>query len=243
MLEAKNICKQYNGTRVLCDVSLTVETNKITALIGPNGSGKSTLLRVLTFLDLPDEGTISVDNELYSFPSGRERYKNLWPDLTMVFQQLFLWPHLTLRENISLPVRKRKVRDCAERLKRLIDIFDMSDFADRYPNETSLGQRQRAALARAIILSPRYLLLDEITSALDVEQTTAVLNHLQTLKEEGTGILLVTHLLGFARRAADQIVFLDKGQVLETGGPELIDAPTQERVKRFLDMYKAGADT
>lgn len=242
MLEAKNICKQYNGVKVLSDVSLTIETNKITALIGPNGSGKSTLLRALTFLDLPDEGTISVDGRLYSFPSGREQIKGLWPGLTMVFQQLFLWPHLTLRENISLPARKRKVPDYLERLQRLIDIFDMSNFIDRYPNETSLGQRQRAALARAVILGPRYILLDEITSALDIEQTTAVLNHLQMLKEEGVGILLVTHLLGFARRAADKIVFLDKGKILETGGPELIDAPTQERARRFLDMYKASTN-
>jgi ABC-type polar amino acid transport system ATPase subunit len=242
MLEAKNLWKQFNGVKVLCDVSLTVETNKIVALIGPNGAGKSTLLRALAFLDLPDEGTISVDGRSYSFPSDRERYNNLWPDLTMVFQQLFLWPHLTLRENISLPAKKRKILDYAKRLQNLINIFDMADFVDRYPNETSLGQRQRAALARAVIINPRYLLLDEITSALDVEQATAVLTHLQTLKGEGMGILLVTHLLGFARRAANQIIFLDKGQVLETGSPDLIIAPTKERIKRFLDMYKISSE-
>ena len=245
MLLAQNVNKKFNGIEVLHSVDVEVEPKKITVLIGPNGSGKSTLLRALSLLDPPSEGIIEIDKIRYSFPAEKrdQRAIFIWPKVTMVFQQLFLWPHLTLKENITLPARKGKVDNFDTKLHELIDAFNMAHFIDRYPNETSLGQRQRAALARAIILNPSYLLLDEITSALDVEQTTSVLSYLQGLKENGMGILLVTHLMGFARRAADKIVFLDKGKVLETSGPELIDFPTQERVRKFLAMYKSNTGT
>lgn len=244
MLIGEGIKKTFAGEEVLHGVNLAVEPGNITVLIGPNGGGKSTLLKALSLLEPPDEGTIRIDEEHeYRFPLGPDR-KILppWPRVTAVFQQLFLWPHLTLRQNITLPARKRRKLDRGEALAKLIKLFDMSHFIDRYPNQTSLGQRQRAALARALILNPSYLILDEITSALDVEQIRTILTHLRALRDEGVGILVVTHLPGFARRVADRVVFLDEGRVIEEGGPELIDAPRNERVRRFLSMYKSDAD-
>ena len=116
----------------------------------------------------------------------------------------------------------------------------MKDFIDRYPNQVSIGQRQRAALARALILNPSYVLLDEITSSLDVEQVSAILLYLQVLRDRGIGILIITHLINFARRAADSIVFLDEGRVIEKNGPALLDNPTEDRVKRFLSGVESA---
>lgn len=241
MLIGKGIRKSYGGSEVLRGVDITVEPGKITALIGPSGGGKTTLLRSLALLDAPDSGTIVMDDTSYEFPlHQRQKITPPWPRITVVFQQLFLWPHLTLRQNIELPLRKRKAAEGNGHLEKLIETFDMSHFINRYPNEASIGQRQRVALARALVLDPAYVLLDEITSSLDVEQVSAILSHLQALRDRGIGVLIITHLIGFARRAADRIVFLDEGEVVEGGGPELLDSPGQERVKRFLSVIQSA---
>jgi ABC-type methionine transport system ATPase subunit len=125
-------------------------------------------------------------------------------------------------------------------VRELIDLFDMKEFIDRYPNETSLGQRQRAAIARALILDPSYVLLDEITSALDVGQIHAILKMLQMLRDKGIGILLVTHLIDFARKAANQVVFLDSGRVLEAGGRDVLMSPQSERLRRLLSVIESA---
>lgn len=152
-----------------------------------------------------------------------------------MFQQLFLWPHLTLRENILLPARNIG-GDIDARVEELIDLFAMHDFIDRYPSEASGGQKQRTALARALILNPTYLLLDEITSALDVEQISRILSCLQQLKERGIGIFIITHLINFARKAADQILFIDKGEIQAHGGPEIMTTPNNARLSEFLSL-------
>ena len=238
MLSARNVSKKFDGVKALDNISIDVVPRSIGVLIGPNGSGKSTLLRALSLLDPPSEGTIDVDDLLFSFPSEKKQNTQFfWPRVTVVFQQLFLWPHLSLKENIALPARKAYIPDWEERLDELIHEFGLEHFIDRYPNETSLGQRQRVALARAVLLNPSYLLLDEITSALDIEQSSSVLSYLQKLRENGMGILLITHLIGFARRAADTVTFLDKGQILESGGPELLELSKHERIRKFLDLH------
>ena len=238
MLAARNLIKKYHGKEVLKDIDIRVEPGKITSLIGPSGSGKTTLLRVLSMLELPDAGTITFNEDEYTFPMSAENIIPPWPRISVVFQQLFLWPHLTLRQNILLPLGGIKK---SKHLDELIDFFQMKEFIDRYPNQASLGQRQRVALVRALVLNPEYLLLDEITSSLDVEQVSAVLNYLQELKTKNVGILLVTHLLGFAKRASDQVVFLDGGNVLESGSSKILEKPEHARVKKFISIVKSAS--
>ena len=237
MLIGKKITKKYHGTEILKGVDVEIEPGKITSLIGPSGGGKTTLLRVLLMLDLPESGSITLDGEKYNFPLKINNITPPWPRVSVVFQQLFLWPHLTLRENILLPLRGSVDK---KHITELIEILQMKEFIDRYPNQVSLGQRQRVALARALALNPEYLLLDEITSALDIEQVNIILNHLQTLRNKGVGILIVTHLLNFAQRASDNIIFLDEGKVIETGGKEILEKPKHERIKKFLSIIKAA---
>ncbi len=241
MLTGTKLRKSFGAAQALRVDRVVVEPGRITALIGPSGIGKTTLLRALALLDPPDEGAVEVDGACYAFPRPEdEPLTPPWPRVTLVFQQLFLWPHLTLRQNITLPAVLRDKKEPGPLLDELIDLFEMGAFIDRYPNQTSLGQRQRAALARALVLRPSYVLLDEITSALDVEQVSAILGHLQTLRRRGIGILLVTHLLGFARRAADHVLFLEGGEVVEAGGPEVLTAPKHARIRDFLSLIESA---
>lgn len=237
MLQVKQVTKSYGGTRVLKGIDLAVEPGKISVLIGPSGSGKTTLLKILAMLETPDSGSVSVDGSTYNFPLEKKALiKAPWPKVTVVFQQLFLWPHLTLLQNMTLPLYARGEDDDSPRVQELIELFDMKDFIYRYPNEASLGQRQRAALVRALLLEPEYILLDEITSSLDVEQTAIILSKLKELREKGIGVLTITHLLHFAREAADKVVFMDGGEVLEEGGPGLLVNPSHERIRKFVSV-------
>jgi len=247
MLIGQNIRKGYGGLEILHGIDLSLAPKQITAILGPSGGGKSTLLRALSILDAPDSGSVEVDGVKYSFPSTRKNgIQPPWPTLTVVFQQLFLWPHLTLRRNITLPLDKLRAKangaaaEANEEVDALLDLFELSEQADRYPNEVSLGQRQRAAFIRAVVLHPKYLLLDEITSALDVEHVSKILEHLKLLRDQETGILLVTHLIGFAKSAADQIIFMENGRVVETGDNSLLKATKNERLKKFLSLVETA---
>lgn len=235
MLEARNISKAFGERAILDDVSLKIAPGTITAVIGPSGTGKTTFLRSLALIDPPDKGMIAVDGKQYVFPWTTDQpLTPPYPDLTVVFQQLFLWPHLTIRQNIMLATENRKGIDAARDLAELNELLGMEAFLDRYPNEVSIGQRQRAALARAVILRPKYMMCDEITSALDIEQVGVILGHLAKLKERGIGMMLITHQINFARRSADNIVFIDAGKIVAQGGPEIIDNPPHPRLAQFL---------
>jgi glutamine transport system ATP-binding protein len=236
MISARNIHKSFEGRKILDGIDMDIEPGKITCLIGPSGSGKTTLLRALGLLEYPEQGDILIDAKKYHFPLPKDKpeiKKGPWPKVTVVFQSLFLWPHMTLRENIALPAlnKKRSINNLDKKIDKLVAAFDMA----------SLGQRQRVALARALILEPQYVLLDEITSSLDVEQIEKILNYLQMLRAEGMGVFLITHLLGFARRAADKIVFVDGGKIQEQGGPEILENPQSPRLKQFLATVEAAS--
>jgi ABC-type polar amino acid transport system ATPase subunit len=240
MLRGTNIEKSFGLTHALAGVDVEVCPGRISILIGPSGGGKTTLIRTLSLLDPPTSGRVQIDDMSYEFPlaAGR-RIKNPWPLLTVVFQQQFLWPHLTLRENLELPLTKHDPKHIKDTIDDLASFFRMEAFIDRYPNQVSLGQRQRASLARALALRPAYILLDEITAALDVEQTANVMRYLLRLRDKGIGILVVTHFLAFARGLVEQhrgdtVYFLEAGRIVDKGGAEFFDQNRNNRVGKFL---------
>lgn len=242
MLTARKLYKSYDGkTAILDRVDAEVAPGTITALLGSNGCGKSTLLRAMALIEPIDRGTVTVDQTTYdaSEDAGRAEHSP-WPTVTVVFQQLFLWPHLRVRENLTLAQSQRDAV-AAARFNDLVRRFHIEKLVDRYPNELSLGQRQRVALARALAVGPRYLLLDEVTSALDIEHVTSLLAYLKTLRDEGLGILLVTHLIGFAREAADRVLFMSAGKVAEEGDAGILSAPRTPELARFLSVIDAEA--
>jgi ABC-type polar amino acid transport system ATPase subunit len=242
MITGQNIVKKFEGRTILNGVDLTIDQGKITCLIGPSGSGKTTLLRALSLLEYPDSGSVIIEGKSYNFPRPLEQKPvNPWPEVTVVFQSLFLWPHMTLRRNVMLPAKRAGLPDVHKRMEELIDFFEMGSFIDRYPNEASRGQQQRVALARALMLKPRYIFLDEITSALDVEQVAKVLEYLQKLRDNGIGIFLITHLLGFAKRAADQVLFLNNGVIEEAGTSDILVNPKSDRLRHFVQLIESAS--
>lgn len=235
MITGTNLHKSFGSRKILDGVSASIAPGHITALLGPSGSGKTTLLRALALVEPPDSGNISINGTSFDFPRTQPLTPP-WPVVTVVFQELFLWPHLTLRENILLPARNVGYVNLEEALSDVVELLDMKSFINSYPNEASLGQRQRVAIARAIMLKPLYILMDEITSALDIEQVHNILSLLPKLKERGIGILLITHHINFARKAADQILFLDNGKIAESGAPEILQRPQSTRLQQFLSI-------
>jgi ABC-type polar amino acid transport system ATPase subunit len=234
MLIGNGISKKYNSNVALNETDINVPDGKIIVIIGPSGAGKSTLLKLLSLAEESDSGNISLGDKKYVFPLSKNKKINYpYPNISLVFQQLFLWPHLTLRENIVLSIKKNKEFP-TKKLNDLLDFLDMASFTDRYPNEVSLGQRQRAALVRSLIMNPKILLLDEITSALDVEQIKNICLILKSLKSQGVGIVIVTHLLNLAMEIGDRIMFMNKGKICEQGDKSILKNPRSHELKKFL---------
>jgi ABC-type polar amino acid transport system ATPase subunit len=244
MLIAKKISKKFGDNVVLKNISLNVEPGTITSIIGPSGSGKTTLLRTLGMLELSDGGSIAIDSEKYSFPAESISGREPWPNITMVFQQLFIWPNLTIRENILLPLGEKISIEKQKKFDEMVKLFQMKEFLDRYPNEVSLGQKQRAAIVRALMLDPKYLLLDEITASLDVEQAAAILSHLTQIKEQGVGIVMVAHDIDFALSIADKVVFIDNGTIIKEGKSyEFLMEKENKRITKFIqDAFLGSPD-
>jgi ABC-type polar amino acid transport system ATPase subunit len=235
MLLVKNINKKIDGRNILKDVSFSLESGEIISIIGPSGSGKTTFLRAISLIDFPDSGSLKIGENKYEFPVKKtENIKYPYPELTVVFQQFFIWPHLTIRENITLALRGNIDK---KHFDEVVKLFQMNEFLDRYPNEVSLGQRQRAALARALMLKPKYLLLDEVTSALDIEQSHLILGHLREIAEKGVGIIFVSHAIHLASKISDKIIFIDDGKIIEEGTSEILSNPKTDRLKKFISIF------
>ena len=259
VLEVNNIEKHFGSTRVLKDVSFSLEKGNALAIIGSSGSGKTTLLRCLNFLDTPNQGTISVNGETV-FDASRPvkmsdkelRSKRL--HFGMVFQAFHLFPQYTALENVTLAEkllaqerpdykqnRKQILVEIEEHGKELLAQMGLADRAGHYPHQLSGGQQQRVAIARALALKPDILCFDEPTSALDPELTGEVLRVIRGLADQKTTMIIVTHEMAFARDVADQIIFMDDGYIVEQGdAKQVIDHPKEERTRQFLSRYSQG---
>ncbi|MEV4765644.1 amino acid ABC transporter ATP-binding protein [Micromonospora chokoriensis] len=236
LLRCRGLRKEFADHVVLDQLDLTVAEHQVVALIGASGSGKSTLLRCVNLLEEIDDGTIELDGEDISDPrADADRVRRR---IGMVFQAYNLFPHLSVLENVTLAPRRvhRRARAEAEaQARELLDRVGLGAKADAYPDRLSGGQQQRVAIVRALANSPRLMLLDEVTSALDPELVGEVLAMIRDLKADGMTMVLATHEMGFAREVADQVCFLDAGRVLESGPPEqVLGEPTQPRTRQFL---------
>ncbi len=242
VLRLSNIHKAFGSVPVLRGVDLDVSTHEVVALIGASGSGKSTLLRTINLLERVDDGQVWLRDVDISDP--RTNVDDVRARIGVVFQHYNLFPHLTVLDNVTLALRRvfKHSRDAAEtRGLELLERVGLGTFARAYPDRLSGGQQQRAAIVRAIATGPELLLLDEITSALDPELVTEVLDLVRELKDEGTTIVMATHEMAFARDVADRVVFLDGGVVAEQGTPaEVFGSPREERTKAFLSRFNAG---
>jgi polar amino acid transport system ATP-binding protein len=235
-IRIENVSKRFGEVEAVRNASLTVSAGEVVLIIGPSGSGKSTLLRCVNRLETATEGHIWIDNDEVTDQHGNIRL--IREEVGMVFQNFNLFPHLTALENIALAPRKVKkepLEDTREKARRLLARVGLGDKEDAYPNQLSGGQQQRVAIARALAMEPKVMLFDEPTSALDPEMIKEVLDVMLQLAQEGMTMLVVSHEMGFARAAADKVVFMDNGEIIETGTPDAVfDSPREERTKTFL---------
>jgi polar amino acid transport system ATP-binding protein len=239
VLECRDVWKTFGrrpGTPVLRGIDLDVAEHEVVVLIGASGSGKSTLLRCVNLLEQVSDGTIHLDGEEITDPrADADRHRQR---IGLVFQSFNLFPHLSVLDNVTLAPRRvhRRARDEAEQAAmELLTRVGLADKAREYPDRLSGGQQQRAAIVRALINSPRLMLFDEVTSALDPELVGEVLALVGDLKQDGMTMVIATHEMGFARRVADRVCFLDRGVILEQGPPEqVLDDPAEPRTRQFL---------
>lgn len=241
IIEVNNLKKSFGDLNVLNNVSFEVNKNEVIAIIGPSGSGKSTMLRSLVYLEQVNGGTIRVQDEYLvqdGVYSGSKQVKQITSRMGMVFQHFNLFPHLTVQRNLELaPKYVKKESDEAVRKKSedLLQKVGLTDKANALPGNLSGGQKQRVAIARALMMNPDILLFDEPTSALDPELTGEVLQVIKQIAEEHMTMVIVTHEMGFARDVADRVIFMDNGEVIESGTPDQIfNNPKVERTRAFL---------
>ncbi|MFF0384681.1 amino acid ABC transporter ATP-binding protein [Streptomyces sp. NPDC004673] len=236
LIELRDVNKHFGELHVLQDIDLTVGKGEVVVVIGPSGSGKSTLCRAINRLETIESGTITLDGR--PLPEEGRALARLRAEVGMVFQSFNLFAHKTVLENVSLAqtkVRGRKKADADRRSRELLDRVGLSAHADKYPAQLSGGQQQRVAIARALAMDPKALLFDEPTSALDPEMINEVLEVMQQLAREGMTMIVVTHEMGFARSAANRVVFMADGRIVEDRTPEeFFTAPRSERAKDFL---------
>jgi len=238
IIEVRHVYKSFKHVQAVVDVSLDVQQGEVLLIFGPSGGGKSTFLRCINRLETVDRGEIIVDGIRVTGPHAD--LNTLRAEVGMVFQLFNLFPHLTALQNITLAqekVRKRSKNEAAEIARQLLERVGLPEKADSYPDQLSGGQKQRVAIARALAMDPKIMLFDEPTSALDPEMIRGVLDVMLDLANEGMTMVVVSHEMGFAKAAADRMVFLEGGSVVEIATPEeLFTNPQEERTKHFLSQ-------
>lgn len=236
VIEIRSLNKSFGDFQVLTNVDLNVSMGERIVICGPSGSGKSTLIRCVNGLEQYDSGGITVDGISLSAPGGVDRVR---AEVGMVFQQFNLFPHLTVIENLTLgPMKARGLsrKDADALAMEYLERVKIPEQAQKRPRDLSGGQQQRVAIARSLCMAPKIMLFDEPTSALDPEMISEVLDVMVELARDGMTMLVVTHEMGFARKVADRMVFMDGGEIVETGTPaEVFEAPKTQRFKSFLD--------
>lgn len=242
IIEVTQMKKSFGSLDVLKDVSFEIQKNEVIAVIGPSGSGKSTMLRSLVHLEEVNGGSIKVQDQYLvkdGAYSSQAQIKAITSRMGMVFQHFNLFPHLTVQENLGLApkyVKKQTKEEVRQNAASLLQKVGLLDKADVYPGNLSGGQKQRVAIARALMMNPDIMLFDEPTSALDPELTGEVLAVIKQLAEEHMTMVIVTHEMSFAKEVADRIIFMDNGQVVESGTPDQIfNQPKMERTREFLN--------
>ena len=235
IIQIKDIHKRFGKVHALRGVSLDVKRGEVVVIVGPSGSGKSTLLRCINRLEQYDSGQIIIDGILLH---GAQNINLVRQEIGMVFQSFNLFAHLTAMDNLMLAqkiVRKRSPDEARKIAMDLLKKVGIPEKINAYPSQISGGQQQRVAIARALAMNPRIMLFDEPTSALDPEMIKEVLDVMMDLAKEGMTMVVVSHEMGFARAAAQRIIFMDEGQIIEQGPPNVVFThPSQERTKRFL---------
>ena len=228
--------KWFGQLHVLQDIDLSIDRGEVVVVIGPSGSGKSTLCRTINRLEPIDEGEITIDGR--RLPEEGKELARLRADVGMVFQSFNLFAHKTVLENVALgpvKVRRQPKGEAERRARELLERVGVASQADKYPAQLSGGQQQRVAIARALAMDPKVMLFDEPTSALDPEMINEVLDVMTALARDGMTMVVVTHEMGFARRAANRVVFMDAGRIVESADPEtFFTRPTSDRAKDFL---------
>lgn len=240
IIQAKNLSYEIQGHKILDDISLSLFTNEIIVLFGPSGGGKTTLCRNLALLDIPSSGDLLIGNVSYSFPLSSKIINYPYPQIGFVFQQLFLWPHLTNKENIALASRLTtngdmvQINELNDRIEFICSLLGLElALLSRYPNEISLGQKQRVAIARSLILQPQFVFLDEVTASLDRLQIRNTMNLIEILKTQGVGIMLISHNLDACLSFTDSFIFIEKGKIRESG-KNILRSPQSIELVNFL---------
>ncbi|OHV82713.1 amino acid ABC transporter ATP-binding protein [Rhizobium sp. LCM 4573] len=249
LVQARDVHKAFDQLEVLKGIDLDVMPGEVVVILGPSGSGKSTFLRCINHLEAIQKGYIEVDGEQIGYRVKNDRLEKLSPNgiarqrrkIGMVFQQFNLYPHMTVLQNIieaPVGVHGESRKDAIENAKQLLQRVGLSEKANAYPRQLSGGQQQRVAIARALAIKPKLMLFDEPTSALDPELVGEVLSTMRDLAKQGLTMIVVTHEIGFAREAADRVVFMDGGKIVEMGKPEdVIGNPQHPRTQAFLSRF------
>ncbi len=241
IIVVESITKQFGAFTALKNVSLRINRGEVVVIVGPSGSGKSTLLRCINHLEVPTSGMITIDGE--QITNNQKDLNRIRAEVGMVFQQFNLFPHLTVLDNITLAqkiVRHRSKEEAIKMAHKQLERVGIPEKANSFPAQLSGGQQQRVAIARSLAMEPKIMLFDEPTSALDPEMIKEVLDVMLDLVKEGMTMAVVTHEMGFARAAANRIVFMDDGQIVEVASPqELFNNPQHQRTKLFLSKILA----